>query len=370
METNALTSDMLATLREKKPYPAVSITMPVHRSAPDNAQDPVRLRNLISEAETRLTADDAVDAGTRDAIMEQLRQAQGEVDLRSGMDGLVIFATPDEHQLWALPRSAPERVVLSDSYLTRNLVAAKAQQAPYWVLSLSADQASLWSGSGDRIDEHREDGFPRTAAAVEDDPQWQQRQGDTASTFTDERTRQFMRETDAAVQQVLAREKRPLYLVGLAPALALLGEAGSVGDRAQDTCVQGGLHSGPGHALHQALAPQLAAARQQTGESTAARLEEARGRRTVAGGLAEVWTAVHEGRAAMVAVEEHYQPGAGTDIGHLTPAASGTATETTEAREDIVDELVETALAKGTEVVFLTDGTLTDSNHIAAVLRY
>ncbi|MEK8142037.1 hypothetical protein NKH18_03490 [Streptomyces sp. M10(2022)] len=80
MDTDALTSGLLQELRATRPYPALSLTMPTHRRAPDNAQDAVRLRNLVAEAGTRLDADPQVTRETRTAIKEQLDRAATEVD--------------------------------------------------------------------------------------------------------------------------------------------------------------------------------------------------------------------------------------------------------------------------------------------------
>jgi peptide subunit release factor 1 (eRF1) len=51
---------------------------------------------------------------------------------------------------------------------------------------------------------------------------------------------------------------------------------------------------------------------------------------------------------------------------HLVPAESGDL----DAREDIVDEIVEQCLDTGAEVRFVPDGSLGDAKGIAGVLRY
>lgn len=51
---------------------------------------------------------------------------------------------------------------------------------------------------------------------------------------------------------------------------------------------------------------------------------------------------------------------------HLVPAESGEL----DAREDIVDEIVEQCLETGAEVRFVPDGSLGDAKGIAGVLRY
>ncbi len=51
---------------------------------------------------------------------------------------------------------------------------------------------------------------------------------------------------------------------------------------------------------------------------------------------------------------------------HLLPADDGDL----DAREDIVDEIVEQCLETGADVRFVPDGALADADGIAGVLRY
>ncbi|WP_328375145.1 chemotaxis protein [Streptomyces sp. NBC_00440] len=379
METNALTPAVLQSLRKKQPRPVVSVSMPTHRREPDNAQDAVRLRNLVTEAGHRIDTwtDDSGEPLPREVragLRAQLDRAHADVDLRYSLDGLVIFASADAYQSWVLPRAVPERVVISDSYLTRNLVAARARATPYWVLVVAATRATLWHGSQGTVREHTGNSFPVTPDELQTDVQREERIGDVASTFQDEETRRFLRDVDSALAAVLAATPRPLYVVGLAPALSLLEDVGTATRHAVAKVLTGGLVNGPAPALYRELEPSLRAFREQTAERTADRLNAARGRRTFAAGLDEVWESVREGRVALVAVEENFQRTVRVKEGHLIPVdpeETGAPASNGEAvREDIVDELVELALDTGAEVVFLPDGTLADHDRIAADLRY
>ncbi|MFJ6015538.1 chemotaxis protein [Streptomyces sp. NPDC092952] len=370
MDTDDLTAELLRELRTAKPYPAVSLTLPTHRRTPDNAQDAVRLRNLVSEAMKRLEADPAVGRETRTAIGEQLDRAVAEVDPRRALDALVLLATPDEYQIWQLPRTAPERVVLSDSYLTRNLVAAKAQARPFWVVTVSADRAELWGGTVDALHEARAGGFPMTAPPVESDPQREERIGDTPSIFSSQETRAFLRSVDEELRAVLAADPRPVFLAGSAQALAVLDEVGESARSATGRLVKGvPAGTAPGVLLEE-LRPVLDEARKRFAAAVEGRLDEARGRRAFSGGLDEVWAAVREGRAGLVAVEEGFQRTVRVTDEHLTPVGEDPDLTDPTVREDIVDELVERALDSGGEVVFLPDGSLTEHGRIAAALRY
>ncbi|MFI5756677.1 chemotaxis protein [Streptomyces sp. NPDC051569] len=369
MDSNALTPDVLRELRTPRPYPAVSLTMPTHRREPRSDQDAVRLRKLVAEAGRRLEAEPKLDKRTHASVRARLAQAVTEVDLSHALDGLLVLADAEDHGIWYLPREVPERVVLSDTYLTRNLVAATAQSRPYWVLGIAADRATLWSGAGERLHEHREDGFPMQAPQDSWDVEREERIGDTPSTFRDEETRRFLRTVDDAVGKVLAERPRPLHLVGLAPALALLDEAGSATRAAAGRLVKGGLTNGPAPVLLKELRPVIEAYARREKDEVMNRLDGARGRRAFGAGLDEVWESVREKRAGLVALEEHYRRTVRVCDGHLVAVDDATAARP-DVRDDIVDELVETALDGGAEVVFLPDDALAAHDRIAAVLRY
>ncbi|MDO0930747.1 chemotaxis protein [Streptomyces sp. DG2A-72] len=362
---HALSPATLTELRRPRPYPAVSVLTPTHRREPEKAQDPVRLRNVVAAAKKQLESDPAVSRDRRADVERQLDQALAEVDLTHAEDGLVIFAAPGEHQVWSLARPVPERVVLADTFLTRNLVSAQAAERPFWVLSVSTDHVTLWSGGTDRVTEVRAGGFPLTRSFDNFDAERQERIGDLPSTFRDEGTRHFLRDADTAMSAVLKDDARPLYITGEQAALSALDEIGTVTKDAVHV-PHGGLAHGTHEAVWQAVRPIVAAQDRKSTDEVARELVSARGRRAFAAGLDEVWQNAREARVRLLAVEENYRATVRDDGDHLVPAESGDL----DAREDIVDEIVEQCLETGAEVRFVPDGTLRDAHGIAGVLRY
>ncbi|MES5820145.1 chemotaxis protein [Streptomyces sp. RG80] len=363
---HALSPTTLTELRRPRPYPAVSVLTPTHRREPENTQDPVRLRNVVAEAKKQLEADPAVSRERRADVARQLDQALAEVDLAHTEEGLVIFAAPGEHQVWSLARSVPERVVLSDTFLTRNLVSAQAAERPFWVLSVSADHVTLWNGGTDRVTEHRAGGFPLTRSQENFDAERQERIGDLPSTFRDEGTRHFLREADTAMGRLLRENPRPLYITGETAALSALDEVGGATRHAVHV-PHGGLAHGTPDAVWQAVRPLHEAETRKNTAAVARELETARGRRAFAAGVDELWQSAREGRVRLLAVEENYRVTVRDEGGdHLVPAASGDL----DAREDIVDEIVEQCLETGADVRFVPDGALGDARGIAGILRY
>ncbi|MFI1331792.1 chemotaxis protein [Streptomyces sp. NPDC020845] len=373
MRTTGLTSRTLTALRARRPYPAVTITLPTHRREPYRPADTVRLRNLIAEAKRRLEEDPDVPREARYDISGQLDRAMADVDLRDALDSLVISAAKGEWEVWALPRTAPERVVFSDTFLTRNLVAARERTRPYWVLAVSVDRTVLWRGSDGELQEEHIGGFPLDPEPWYFDAEREAQIGDVPHRHDDERTRTYLRQVDTALDALLATDPRPLYLVGLAPALSLLEEVGSAAKAAVSKVVKGGLTNGPARALADALRPALLEQAERHTERVQERIGQAQGRRAFAAGLEEVWQVCKEGRIELLAVEEQYQRTVKVTGEHLTPvdpeeispAELGTA-----VLEDIVDEIIETTLDRGGEVAFVPDDSLAAHERIAAVLRF
>ncbi|MEV4944913.1 chemotaxis protein [Streptomyces sp. NPDC053755] len=361
-----LSTAVLARLREPRPYPALSILMPTHRREPDDAQDRVRLRNLVAEAEQRLEADPAVARECRLDVVGQLRAAVSAVDPAHAEEGLVLFAAPGEHHVWTVSRAVPERVVLSDTFLTRNLVAARTLARPYWVLVVAADRVSLWSGAGERLTERSDGTFPVTRSLEKRDVEREERVGDVPGTYGDERTRQFLRDADVAAVLALDADPRPLYIVGDAPALSLLAEVGTVAKHALTTVTHGGLAAGPASAVRDAVAPAVGEQSRHEVASLLGQLDRARSQKTFAGGLDEVWRGVSDGRVGLLAVEDTFRVIVRDHGDHLEPVAADEA----DARQDVVDEIVERALSSGARVRFVPDGTLAAAGRIASVLRH
>ncbi|WNI14163.1 chemotaxis protein [Actinacidiphila sp. ITFR-21] len=361
-----LTPAVLAELRRPRKYPAVSVLLPTHRREPDNAQDSVRLRNLLEEAKEAVHGDPEVARADRIDVIGQLDQALAEVDLRYAEDGLAIFAAPGEHQVWSLCRSVPARVLLAQTFLTRSLVAAHAANQPYWVLALDSRAATLWSGGRQHTPEQAAGAFPVRRPEVDFDAERQERVGDVPGTFDDEETRHFLREVIEAVGAVQAADPRPLYAVGETEVLAALDRAGPVVAEAVARVAQGGLAEGPAEALGRAVREADRVRDEEAVAGVLDDLDRARGRKSFAGGVDEVWQSVAEGRVGLVAIEDGYRTTVRDDGEHLVPAGS----DERGARDDIVDEIAEQALDTGARVRFVPDDALADVGRIAAVLRY
>ena len=67
-------------------YPCLTITLPTHRSSPENRQDPIRVKNLVKEATERLLE----DHNSREIapLLTRLDKLAENIDYRDTLDGL------------------------------------------------------------------------------------------------------------------------------------------------------------------------------------------------------------------------------------------------------------------------------------------
>ncbi|MFI9201056.1 hypothetical protein [Streptomyces sp. NPDC053048] len=382
MDIGALTDETLRDLRRPRDYPAVSLLLPTTRRSPYSPEDAVRLRNTVAEAKRRLAEDPRVTRAARTDVENRLDAAAAEVDLTHSTDGLLILAAPGEHQVWYLPRSVPQRVVVSDTFLTRNLVAARIVEEPYWALVLSESETRLWDGAGENLTEVAGGGFPVRPELPDHQDALPGRNFDKVGNHPlssreeshVERERQYMRAVVAAVTPVLDTRPRPLYVVGLRETIALFEKLypnpGAITARVES----GGANGKSAHELLGVLHPAFEERRTSRRGDVLRRLSDARGQKLFTSGLDEIWQTVREGRVALLAVEDHYQVTARVDGNGGHPQRVEAPTEPLLAdpsiHEDVVDEIVENARNSGAEIEFVPDDTLAQEDRLAAVLRY
>lgn len=366
------TAELLAELRRPRPYPAVSVTLPTHRHRPENQQDHIRLRNLLEEAGRRLADDPEVPRERRLAVAEHLRLAGEELDPERFLDGLVLYASEDEHRMYRVGAEVSERVVFGTTYLTRNLVAAEARSRPYWVLVLSEDDVRLWHGRGTQVEPVEGDGFPVANPGDERDGPIT-REGGGLGVSQDMRS--MFTEADDKLAAALDGRAQPVVLVGLRPQTSLFRSVTRHADHIAVELDKGGLRTVTPAALAMELAPvrqELAEAR---GKAALEALDAARSGRRYAGGVQDAWLPAHEGRVAHLVVEDGLRITARPDtvegaeraalslVDGGTPVADG-------VEDDIVDSLVEAVLDADGVVDFVPDGTLAEAGGLAAALRF
>jgi hypothetical protein len=148
----SLTLDYPDTLLADTEPPCLSLYQPTHRHAPDNAQDPIRFKNLVRTLEESLA--DVAEADEIAELLRPLRELEtDEMFWRHSGDGLAVLASPDVFRVYRLQRTVPELAVVADTFHTKPLLRIMQSADRFQVLALDRENVRLYEGTRDALDE-------------------------------------------------------------------------------------------------------------------------------------------------------------------------------------------------------------------------
>jgi len=353
-------------LQQIRNYPSVSITLPTHRTSPSNRQDPIRVANLVTEATNRLLQ----EFGKRDiqGLLARLDKLVSGIDYRYTLDGLALFVNKDFARAAILPFPLKERVVIDETFATRDLVFALNRTPRYWVLVLSEQPTRLFEGTRETLIEIKEDSFPMTHKGPGGETSLPGGFGVRKSAHRDERHRQFFRQVDAAFKPFSADDELPLAVVGVDRFISFFDEVSSHKGLIAAT-LQGSHDKTSAHELGKLVWPLVKGKLAEQRLGVFGDLEKAVSEQKYVSTVGEVWRMANQGRGRLLVVEEDFHFPARLDekgedlIAADDPAAPG-------VMDDAVDEIIETVLQKQGQVVFVDNGSLEKHQRIALTLRY
>jgi hypothetical protein len=143
----------LEQLMRKEQQWCVSIYMPTHRTGTEAQQDPIRLKNLLREAEKHLSEQ---GVGTR-AVQKMLEPAsvllQDPNFWQHQSDGLAIFLSSNRVRRYRLPLNFEELVVVTDHFHINPLLPLFTGDGQFYILALSQNEVRLLLGTRHSVSE-------------------------------------------------------------------------------------------------------------------------------------------------------------------------------------------------------------------------
>ncbi len=232
--------DELKALTTRYPGLCLSIFMPTHRAGRDTQQDPIRFRNLLREAEGRLSAFDLRSPEVR-GLLEPARQRLDDPAFwRHQSDGLAVFLSPETSRFYRLPLKLEELIVVADRFHVKPLLPLFTGNGHFFILALSQKQIAMLEGTRHSVDEVELEGVPASLAeALGTDSFERQLQARTtgpggAAVFhghgaladeAKDRILRYFRLVDRGLRETLREERAPLVLAGVEYLFPLYREA-------------------------------------------------------------------------------------------------------------------------------------------------
>lgn len=336
----------LRWLQGHRSYPSVTVlaeTAPTEHGL--GADDRRRLDLLIDSAERRLLPD--VGAEVTATVAATLRRLADDASQRRPGRSLALFASPFASLAIPLSVEVRERVVVDETFATRDVVHHLRRAVGFKVVTVSGRSCALFAGTIDSLREVVHDPFPMRRGADESDGLW-------------------IRRMAAAIRDATTggTSAEPLVLAGVERTVADVRHHSGVQPAG---IVPGSVSRRSWQELHEQAWPVVEAWLAERELDAFGRLDRARGARRFAAGIDELWSLAQDGRIGFLAAERDFEYPARVDGDRLAPADDREAPDVV---DDAVDELIEIVLARGGSAMVVSPGSLRDEGGVAAELRY
>lgn len=133
------TTDELKSLVAIEHDCCISLYMPTHRKGSETQQDPIRLKNLVTQLEKKLDE----NGQTCGAIAELHSLTNNALFWQHQGQGLAIFIAGDDVQMFRLPFTVEADVQVGSSMNVHPLVNQRTAEGDIYLLSISWQHASL-----------------------------------------------------------------------------------------------------------------------------------------------------------------------------------------------------------------------------------
>lgn len=376
-------SDLHALL-EVPEGPSVSIYMPTHRAGPETRQDPIRLKNLVDQAEERL-----VESGVRaPEARELLEPAAALLDADEDWwqhqgDGLAVFLAADFGRVFRLPRSFDEQVAAGERFHIKPLIPLITADGRFLVLALSQNRIRVLQGTRQTMREVeledvpeslRETAVHREVAVLNYHVGTGFSSGGRQSAMfhghgtevDDEFIKKYLRRIDEGIREAIADERAPLVIAAVRREADMYREVSNYPNILPQV-VEGNPDDASDQDLHRAAWEVARSHFEDRMREAADRFREQHGAGLSVSGVEEVVPAAHHGRVDTLWIS-------------LAVERWGTfdkETATVDVREtpkpgdhDLLDLAAIETLGQGGTVYAVDDGDLPGDGPISAILRY
>ncbi|HVA45128.1 MAG TPA: hypothetical protein VNH11_01970 [Pirellulales bacterium] len=124
-------------------WPCVSFYLPVHAGGFEGQAGRVRLKNLVIEAEERLTARGIRPVEARDFVASARELVDRDDFWKNQTKGLAVFVSPEATQSFWLPTTVPELAVVNSRFHIAPLLPLVEQECDFYILTVSENHVRL-----------------------------------------------------------------------------------------------------------------------------------------------------------------------------------------------------------------------------------
>ncbi|WP_169718976.1 hypothetical protein [Aequorivita capsosiphonis] len=353
----------LKELKDIRSENCITIIATTHRTKPDYLNDGLRVKNLIKEAEDRLLA----DTTKRDAkgLVEKLNKLASEIDHSQNLESLMLFVNDKVAEYTRLPIKVEDRVVIDETFATRDLVRAMHLETHYYILVLSQEKIRLIEAMNDKIVQEFGKPFPFENTQFFS----KNRAANAIASKQTSLIAEYFNQADKKLNELRKGNPLPVLICGLEENH---NEYMKVADKKPsifNVFLDKNKINEPSHAI---VEEAWAVVKDYVLKMNNERKEELRkavGENKFLSDTNEIWNAISEGKIQTLFIEQGLFQPAVLKENEIVYVADKERNDTG-VIDDIYDEMIEANMDFGGDVVFLPEGELSKFNGFGAVTRY
>lgn len=354
-------NNILKEIKDIRGKMCVSIILNTHHTHPDSQKDAILLSNLQKEAIDRLSLES--DKKGAKIIIDRLKELVNEIDHRHNMESLVLFVNEDIAKYTRLPIAVNNRVIIDESFATRDLIRSLHTQQAYYTLVLGQDRARLIEAANGRVTEELGRPFPIinyslfTSNAT----------AGSNATRVGNYQKEFFSRIDKALWAIWrenplpivisADEKNAAYFKNISEhSEFIIGTHNDSFDKSAQHIIDANKYI-------------IEEYTHKNNEKRLSELKEALNTGKFLVDINDIWNAIEQGRGKTLFVQNGYYQSAEIIDGKIHPVSIENASRVG-VIDDIIDEMVEINADFGGDTVFISDGGLEKFKGLALITRY
>lgn len=337
--------------------------MNTHRTMPDNQKDPLVLKNLIKEAEKRLL--EKMSKRETQPWLSRLSELEAKLDHRRNLESLILFVNKDMAEFLRLPFAVVDRVVIDQTFATRDIVRSLHLDQGYFVLVLSQRKVRLIEAYNERVVAEISNPFPM----VNDQPFSTSREEASDSARQTQLVAEYFNRVDKEVNKVRKDNPLPVLICTEGSHYAEFLKVADQKSSILNPYLSGNRMEEKANGIVSEAWKIVREINSQRNNARIGELKEAVSRGLFLSDVNDIWRGVSQGRIKTLFVEQGlFQPAwvEGDSLDLITPGEQIPIG----AVDDIFDEMIEMNRKNGGDEVFLAQGELKDFNGIGATMRY
>jgi hypothetical protein len=139
-------NDLEGLLTERE-GPCLSLFMPTERMGTETQQNPIRLKNLITQAKVQLSETGLSSSAQRELLAPIQALQPDAIFWQQQSEGLAIFAAPGTFSGYRLPLAFDELVVVGSCFHIKPLLPLFSRDQRFFILTLSLNQVRLFQAT-------------------------------------------------------------------------------------------------------------------------------------------------------------------------------------------------------------------------------